>query len=124
METQIKKAILLLKSLIFHFHGLDQEERNALTQAGEDLDAGEELDWALAFIAEDYMTAFERSKEFFSKEVFKATENERLAWLVDVWQACLKKGYLTEMETSALINFSKEWKVNKAFLAEIRREDA
>ena len=64
MTIQDKRALMLLKSLIFHYHGLDDDENKILTESAKAYDAIEELDWANAFIAEDYLSAFERARLF------------------------------------------------------------
>ena len=58
MDTEEKKAFLLLKSIIFQYHGLDESEQKLLEKTALDLDAQNELQWAMNFISEDFMTAF------------------------------------------------------------------
>ena len=116
MDTEKKKALILLKSLIFHYHGLDHDEKKLLDESVEKLDAHEELQWALDFIARDYLSAFERSREFLSKTFLKLDKSERIEHLVDVWEDNHKKGYITEMETTAMINLAKDWSIEKEFL--------
>ena len=108
---------MLLKSLIFHYHGLDPDEEELLAKAAEKYDSESELTWANNFISEDYMSAFERAKEFLSKTVAQLDDNERLAQLQEVWEETNAKGYATEMETTALINLAKDWKVASEFLS-------
>ena len=57
METE-KKAFLLLKTLIFHYHGLDDDEAEILKNTAKSLNAHKELKWANHFIAKDYSSAF------------------------------------------------------------------
>ena len=57
MTSEEKKAFLLLNSIIFHYHGLDEDEQELLDETSESLSAHEELTWASNFIAEDYYTA-------------------------------------------------------------------
>ena len=64
MTRQEKRALMLLKSLIFHYHGLDEDEKALLEESANQFDAHRELDWANAFIAEDFLSAFERAREF------------------------------------------------------------
>lgn len=119
MDELTKKAIMLLKSLIFHYHGLDDEERDLLEASARELSASNEMDWANKFIAEDYISAFERSREFLQKVFTKMSEKERLDHLFDVWEANNRKGYLTEMETTAILTLSKDWMIEKSFLEKI-----
>lgn len=116
MEQEVKKAIMLLKSLIFHYHGLDEDEIKLLKAAARRLHAEDELDWANQFIAEDYMSAFDRSREYLSKTIGKADEKTRLHELNEVWEDNHKKGYVTEMEATAMINLAKDWHVEKQFI--------
>ncbi len=119
MDELTKKAIMLLKSLIFHYHGLDDEERDLLEESARTLSASKELDWANKFIAEDYISAFERSREFLQKVFLKLTEQDRVDHLIEVWEANNSKGYLTEMETTAILTLSKDWQVEKSFLEKV-----
>ncbi|WP_425389977.1 hypothetical protein [Ekhidna sp.] len=120
MDTTTKKALLLLKSLIFHYHGLDDEERDMLEKAADSMKAQEEMEWANKFIAEDYLSAFERSREFLSKIFTKMNEPDRIKYLMEVWEETHKKGYVTEMETTAILTLSQDWHVEKQFLEEVK----
>ena len=120
METEKKRALILLKSLIFHYHGLDPDEKKLLDESVEKLGAHEELDWALTFISQDYMSAFERCREFLGKIFMKLDKQERIEHLVDVWEDNHKKGYVTEMETTAMINLAKDWSIEREFLNSVQ----
>ncbi len=115
-----KKAIMLLKSLIFHYHGLDDDERKLLEASAEKLDAIEEMKWANKFISEDYISAFERSREFLLKVFIQMPVKKRVQHLKDVWDDNYFKGYLTEMETTAILTLSKDWMVEKDFLETLK----
>lgn len=116
MQKELKKGIMLLKSLILHYHGLDEDERGILDKAAQTLDAREELIWADRFISEDYLSAYERAKEFFLKNIAKLSDQEKLKHLKDVWEDNYQKGYVTEMETTAIITLAKNWGVEKEFM--------
>lgn len=120
MDALTKKAILLLKSLIFHYHGLDDEEREMLESTAKKLKAEDEMVWANQFIAEDYLSAFERAREFLSKIFVRMSEEERIQHLMEVWEENYKKGYVTEMETTAILTLSKDWHVEKDFLDKVK----
>ena len=107
---------MLLKSLIFHFHGLDDDEKEMLEAAAVRLEAVDEMNWANSFISQDYMSAFERSREFLMKIFMKMNEKERVQHLLESWEENYAKGYVTEMETTAMFTLSKDWNVDKAFL--------
>ncbi|MEQ6118554.1 hypothetical protein [Reichenbachiella sp. MALMAid0571] len=112
MNTELK-AIMLLKSLIFHYHGLDEDEKKILDKSAEELKAHEELEWANGFIAEDYLSAFERSRDFLNKIIGHLPKEKRLGYLYSVWQDNNKKGYLTEMEATAMLNLARDWEIHK-----------
>ncbi|GAB4241353.1 MAG: hypothetical protein Tsb0034_18330 [Ekhidna sp.] len=120
MDALTKKAVLLLKSLIFHYHGLDDEERSMLEGTAKELKAEKEMEWANAFIAEDYLSAFERAREFLNKVFLKMSAEQRIQHLMEVWEENYKKGYVTEMETTAILTLSKDWQVEKAFLDQVK----
>lgn len=119
MGPDQKKSIILLKALIFHYHGLEQDEKRLLEEYVKKLDAGEEYEWAISFISEDYLSAFERAKEFLGKFFKTLDSTERLEHLMETWEDNHKKGYVTEMETTAMINLAKDWKIEKDFLNRI-----
>src|SRR5690606_16361143 len=61
--SEEKKVFMLLKSVIFHYHGLDDIERQDLERTAIELDAHEEYAWAMEFIAQYLITAFDRARE-------------------------------------------------------------
>ncbi len=120
MSNEEKKAFLLLKSVIFHYHGLDQEEQRILDETAKELDAEKELEWANNFISEDFYTAFERSRKYMN-EVFKDTDKKELLFYLDqVWKANNQKGYITEMEATAMLKIAKDWKIENELISKIR----
>lgn len=92
-----------------------------LEEASTRLSATEELQWANRFIAEEYLSAFERSREFFLKIFPGLSVEERLSYLTEVWEENHKKGYVTEMETTAMFTLAKDWGIEKEFLEIIKR---
>ncbi|MCR9249690.1 MAG: hypothetical protein NXI20_04670 [bacterium] len=116
---ELKKATLLLHSLIFHYHGLDDEETVLLEATASKLNGMEELKWANAFIAEDYISAFERARGFLKKTIGVLEMEERLSQLVAIWNDNYDKGYVTEMETTAMLHLAKDWEIEKEFMKEV-----
>ena len=45
MKPEEKKAFILLKALIFHYHGLDEDEEKILLETADELNAEDELTW-------------------------------------------------------------------------------
>jgi hypothetical protein len=116
MNEEVKKAIMLLKSLILHYHGLDEDEKEILEAAAARYDAEKEMQWANDFISSDYLSAHDRAREFLMKIFLKMTKEKRLEQLSEIWEENYEKGYVTEMETTALLNFAKDWKIESLFM--------
>jgi NADH:ubiquinone oxidoreductase subunit E len=112
MKTvQEKRVYMLLKSVIFHYHGLDDVERNDLEKTATDLQAVEEYQWALDFIAQDYITAFERARHYLNEIIADYPKEKRKELITLVWQANNLKGYVTEMEATAMLKLANDWNV-------------
>ncbi|MGK7395834.1 MAG: hypothetical protein ACNS62_14745 [Candidatus Cyclobacteriaceae bacterium M3_2C_046] len=120
MTSEEKKAFLLLNSVIFHYHGLDEDEKKILEDLASKLDAIIELKWANEFISRDYITAFERAREFLNAVIGNLNKEQRLEYLDMVWKANNQKGYITEMEATAMLKLAKDWKVENELIALVR----
>jgi hypothetical protein len=116
MNTEEKKVYILLKAVIFHYHGLDELERNDLEETAKKLDAEDALAWAYEFISQDYLTSFERAREYFNDVIGDYTRELRTELIDMVWQANNLKGYVTEMEATAMLKLAKDWKVEKELI--------
>ena len=114
--SEEKKVYMLLKSVIFHYHGLDEAERIDLEKTAASLEAAEEYKWALDFIARDYITAFERAREFLNEIIADYSKEKRIELINMVWQANNIKGYVTEMEATAMLKLAKDWNVQKELI--------
>ncbi|HBH24028.1 MAG TPA: hypothetical protein DDY13_11475 [Cytophagales bacterium] len=121
MTSDEKKAFLLLKSVIFHYHGLDEDEQRLLDETAREFDAEEELKWANEFIATDYISAFERAREYLNKVIGRLDKNRRLEYLDQVWKANNRKGYITEMEATAMLKLAKDWQVENELIELVKR---
>lgn len=120
MKNEEKKAFLLLKSLIFHYHGLDEDEEKILNETADQLNAHDELNWANSFIAEDFLSAFERSREYLNRVTANLDKDKKIHYLFTVWEDNNKKGYLTEMEATAMLNLAKDWGIHQELMAKVR----
>ena len=118
MTTEEKKAFLLLKGIIFQYHGLDAEEEVLLQEAAQQLEAQPEYEWVKNFMAEDYLTAFERARALFP--TFGFSENTQLEMLYRVWQANQAKGYITEMEATGMLRLARDWNLEAKLLERVR----
>lgn len=120
MSTEEKRAFLLLKSMIFHYHGLDEEENQILEQTARQLDAAKELNWANEFIAADFGTAFERARAYLKDTLGQLDKARRLSYLDQAWKDNYQKGYITEMEATAMLELAKDWDIESELISIVR----
>lgn len=111
-----KKVYMLLKAVIYHYHGLDTEEKNDLEQTATNLDAQPEYKWALEFISQDYITAFDRAREFLNDIIGDYPKDKRVELINMVWKSNNLKGYVTEMEATAMLKLAKDWNVQQELI--------
>ena len=111
-----KKVYMLLKSVIFHYHGLDEAEKGELEKTCKELDAQAEYQWALDFIAQDYITAFERARGYLNDIIGDYPKNQRIELITMVWEANNRKGYVTEMEATAMLRLARDWNVKEELI--------
>lgn len=121
MDSEQKKAFILLKLIIFSYHGLAGEEKSVLEETADNLEAKEELNWALEFVREDPYSSFDRAREFFNKTIATYDKDTRLSYLNTVWEATNEKGYISEMEAMALLKLAKDWAVQKELLTLVKK---
>lgn len=121
MTSDQKKSLLLLNSVIFNYHGFDEEEQKILEAIAVEANASEELSWVNEFIQEDLATFFERSREYFKTTIALYDKETKLSYLAKVWNATNKKGHITEMEAMGILKLAKDWGVQRDFLNEVRR---
>lgn len=115
-SAEDKKVYMLLKSVIFHYHGLDEEEKGQLEKAATDLNASTEYQWALDFIAQDYITAFDRARNYLNHIIGDYPKKKRVELITMVWQANNQKGYVTEMEATAMLKLARDWNVKEELI--------
>jgi hypothetical protein len=115
-SSEEKKVYMLLKSVIFHYHGLDDAEKKDLDRTSQELGAQDEYQWALDFIAEDYITAFDRARGYLNNIIGDYPKDQRIELINMVWQANNLKGYVTEMEATAMLKLAKDWNVQKELI--------
>lgn len=109
---------MLLKTVIFSYHGLDEAEKKDLEKTASSMGAEEELQWALDFIAQDFVTAFDRARTYLNEIIGDYPKKERVSLINMVWESNNVKGYVTEMEATAMLKLAKDWNVEKE-LAEL-----
>ena len=114
--TQDKKVYLLLKSVIFHYHGLDEAEKGQLEKTSNEINASFEYQWALDFIGQDYITAFDRAREYLNQIIGDYPKKKRVELITMVWEANNQKGYVTEMEATAMLRLARDWNVKEELI--------
>jgi hypothetical protein len=115
MSEEEKKVRMLLKAVIYHYHGLDELEKNDLELTSRQLDAEIEFKWALDFVTADYITAFDRARQYLNEIISDYTREKRTELINMVWESNNLKGYVTEMEATAMLKLAKDWKVEDEF---------
>jgi hypothetical protein len=113
MTSEEKKVYMLLKAVIYHYHGLDDLEKKDLEDSAVKLDAQEEFTWAMEYVAKDYITAFDRARAYLNEIIGDYPKSQRVELINMVWQANNLKGYVTEMEATAMLKLAKDWNVEK-----------
>ena len=116
MTTEEKQVYMLLRTVIFSYHGLDENEKVDLENTAAKLDAKDALKWALDFIAEDFVTAFERARTYLNDIIGDYPKKDRIDLINMVWEANNVKGYVTEMEATAMLKLAKDWNVEKELI--------
>jgi hypothetical protein len=107
---------MLLKAVIYHYHGLDDDEKQDLDNTARDLQAEEEYQWALDFISSDYITAFDRARVYLNEIIGDYPKEKRIELINMVWQSNNLKGYVTEMEATAMLKLAKDWNVQQELI--------
>lgn len=116
-STDEKKVHMLLKTVIFHYHGLDEEEKLDLAKTAAELDATAEYQWALDFVSLDYLTAFDRARDYMNNVIGDYDREKRVELINMVWSANNLKGYVTEMEATAMLKLAKDWNVQRELIS-------
>lgn len=116
MSEEEKKVQMLLKAVIYHYHGLDEAEKLDLEDSSVKLNAQAELKWALDFVSKDYITAFDRARAYLNDIIGDYPKEKRIELINMVWQSNNLKGYVTEMEATAMLKLAKDWKVEKELI--------
>ena len=121
MTSEEKKAQLLLKSVLFHYHGLDAEEEKNLRETAQSLDAEDELRWVSEFISQDYISAFDRARLYLSQIIGDLPHEHRVDYVKMVWEANHLKGFVTELEAAAMLKLARDWKVEDVLIKLLKK---
>ena len=90
--------------------------REDLLLREEELQAPDEYKWALDFVAQDYITAFDRARSYLNDIIGDYAKDKRIELINMVWQANNLKGYVTEMEATAMLKLAKDWNVQRELI--------
>jgi uncharacterized tellurite resistance protein B-like protein len=121
MTSEQKKAFLLLKLVIFNYHGLDEDEKKLLSESAAKIDGQAELDWAYEYLGDDFYANLDKARAFFNETIASYDQETKLSYLNIVWDATKSKGYISEMEATGILKMAKDWGVQKELLALIRK---
>ena len=92
-----------------------------LDETAKKYDAEVELKWANEFIANDYISAFERAREYLNKVIGRLDKEKRLGYLDMVWKANNQKRYITEMEATAMLKLAKDWEIESELIEMVKK---
>ena len=119
MVKDEKRAFFLLMCVMLHYHGLDEAEQKIINQEAAQHAEGENLkQWAIDFIQRDNLNIFERAKKELNH--IPLQQEIRLRHLLKVWSLLNSKGYITEMEATAMIRIAAEWKLQEKLIQHIK----
>lgn len=116
LNSEHKKALLLIKAIIFYYHKLNQEEVDILEDTAMKLDAAEELEWTYEFINSDFSTSTSRARTFLKEHISDWPKNEKFDVLKTVWHDTEKKGFITEIEAVTMLKISKDWGLERELI--------
>lgn len=119
-STQYKRVLLLLKSIIFNYHGLEESEQKILQETAQQINGLEELQWVKEFILQDDLSAFDRARGYFNSVVGEFSKEEKLDIIRQIWDANRTKGYVSEIEATSLLKIAKDWGVQSEFISYVR----
>lgn len=117
MNSEHKKALLLIKAIIFYYHKLNQEEINMLEETAAELDAADELAWTYDFINSDFPSSTARARTYLKENLSDWSQDEKFNVLKAVWHDTEKKGYITEIEAVTMLKISKDWSLESKLIA-------
>ena len=122
LTSEHKKTLLLLKTMVFYHHGLNEVESRMLRETAEGLGALAELQWVTDFVGTDVCTAFDRSRTHLNELTALWDMESKLHCLGLVWEATNRKGCITEMEATTILKVAKDWKLQRELMGMVRKK--
>lgn len=127
MTQEEKEALLLLEYVIFRYHGFDENERKRLESDANQLNAQKELERVYRFVddlleknQQSEVSVFEAALQRIHDVFSTHTEDRRLSYVIQVWNANKSKGYVTEIEAIAMLKVAKALGVQRGFVEYVR----
>ncbi len=117
MNSEQKKALLLIKAIIFYYHSLRQDEAEMLEQTAKELDAVAELSWTYEFINSDFPSSTSRARTYLKENLESTSKEDKFEILKTVWIDNEKKGYISEIEAVTMLKISKDWGLEGQLIA-------
>ena len=111
MNSEQKKTLLLVMSLVLHLHDLDEDEQRILAAKADELEGHTELAWITEFINENPATAIERGRVFVNTLTGNSPKDFRILCIRETLSAVQEKGYLSESEAVAVLKFARDWRI-------------
>jgi len=122
MGLSDKKALLLLKAIVFLHHDFTEDEMQLLNETAELHNAKDDLKWVINFVNEDTYTAYERTRLYLKKSLENEVSSQKVKCLFEVWQSTNQKGHITEMEAMSMIRLSRDLNVERDFIQLVRNK--
>ncbi len=122
MSVEEKRAFLSLLIIIFNYHGLSEVEQQILQDTASVHDAFNELEWIKEYSKPSIDESYDKLKKYVNDTIGNLAIEKRTEYLNKVWDANQQKGYVSEMEATAMLMLSKEWHVQKEFVQYIREK--
>lgn len=122
MSVEEKRAFLSLLIIIFNYHGLSEVEQQILNEVATLNGAQDELEWIKDFSKPSIDESYDKLKKYVNETLGILPSEKRCEYLNKVWDANQQKGHVSEMEATAMLMLSKEWQVQKEFVAYIREK--
>lgn len=120
MSSEEKKVYLSLLVILFNYHGLSDIEQQILGETASKIEAVDELQWVKDYALPSVDITYDKIKAYINSALDNYTEAQKLTLLGNVWNTNMQKGYVSEMEATAMLMLAKEWKVQKEFILHIR----
>lgn len=122
MDIVLKKGTLLLKAVVFYYHLMTELEEQILEDTAAELDAKDELSWAIEFINSDFPTSITRTREFLIQNLSEHSKDDKFKMIKKVWEDNAQKGFTTEIEAVTMLKVASDLGIVNELLALARNK--